>query len=73
MILSVDPPSVSEGDGQTSVTVTGTLDGSARTGPTSVTVSVTGGTATAGTDFDTVNNFTLTIPAEATIDGVVRR
>ena len=67
VILSVDPPSVSEGDGQTSVTVTGTLDGSARTGPTSVTVSVTGGTATAGTDFDTVNNFTLTIPAEATI------
>lgn len=66
VILSVDPPNVSEGDGQTPVTVTGTLDGSARTGPTSVTVSVSGGTATAGTDFDTVNNFTLTIPAEAT-------
>ena len=66
VILSVEPSSVSEGDGRTPVTVTGTLDGSARTGPTSVTVSVAGGTATAGTDFDTVNNFTLTIPAEVT-------
>ena len=64
--LSVDPTSVSEGAGSTTVAVTGTLDGGARTSATAVAVSVAGGTATAGTDFDTVNNFTLTIPAGAT-------
>ena len=66
VLLSLDPPAVSEGAGAPTVRVTGTLDGSARTGATEVTVSVSGGTATAGTDFDTVPGFTLTIPAEAT-------
>ena len=66
VILSVDPATVSEGAGETPITVTGTLDGSARTSATSVTVSVGGATATAGTDFATVSDFTLTIPAEAT-------
>ena len=61
--LSVDPDSVSEGAGGRTVTVTGALDGAARTSPTSVSVSVGGGTATAGTDFETVSGFTLTIPA----------
>ena len=64
--LSVDPASVSEGAGSTTVTVTGTLDGGARTSATPVAVSVGGGTATAGTDFATVNDFTLTIPANQT-------
>ena len=61
--LSVNPTVVSEGAGSTTVTVTGTLDGGARTSLTAVTVSVDSGTATAGTDFDTVTYFTLTIPA----------
>ena len=64
--LSVNPTAVSEGAGSTTVTVTGTLDEGARTSATPVTVSVGGGTATAGTDFGAVSNFTLTIPAEAT-------
>ena len=66
VILSVDPATVSEGAGGTPITVTGTLDGSARTSATSVTVSVGGATATAGTDFATVSDFTLTINANAT-------
>ena len=65
VILSVNPTSVSEGDGSTTITVTGTLDKGARTVDTSVSVSVDSGTATAGTDFATVNDFTLTIPANA--------
>ena len=65
VILSLDPSAVSEGAGGPTVRVTGTLDGSARTAATEVTVSVGGATATAGTDFDTVSPFTLTIPAEA--------
>ena len=65
VILSVDSATVSEGAGETTVTVTATLDGAALTNATSVTVSVAGDTATAGTDFDTVSSFTLTIPAEA--------
>ena len=64
--LLVTPRSVSEGAGATTVTVTGTLDEAARTTATSVSVSVGDGTATAGTDFATVNDFTLTIPANQT-------
>ena len=64
--LSVNPSSVSEGAGTTSVTVTGTLNGLPRDTETEVNVSVAGGTATAeGTDFATVNAFTLTIPANS--------
>ena len=61
--LSLDPISVSEGAGETTVTVTGTLNGATRSSDTRVAVSVDSGTATAGTDFDTVSNFTLTILA----------
>ena len=61
--LSVDPTAVSEGGGTTSVTVTGTLNGLPRDTETEVNVSVAGVTATAGTDFATVNAFTLAIPA----------
>ena len=66
VILSLDRTTVSEGAGQTTIKVTGDLDGSALTSPTSVNVTVEGGTATAGTDFDTVTGFTLTIAAQAT-------
>ena len=61
--LSLDPTSVAEGAGETTVTVTGTLNGATRSSDTPVAVSVDSGTATAGTDFDTVSNFTLTILA----------
>ena len=64
--LSVNPTTVSEDADSTTVTVTGTLDGAARPDATSVTVSVGDGTATSGTDFATVSDFALTIPAKAT-------
>ena len=63
VLLSLNPPTVSEGAGETTVTATGTLDRSARTGATDVTVSLKDGTATAGTDFDTVSSVTVTIDA----------
>ena len=46
--LSVSPSSVSEGDAQTDITVTGTLNGTALTTETVVTLSVTRGTAGTG-------------------------
>ena len=63
--LSVDPRSVAENATATTVTVTGTLDGATRTQPTTLTVSVGAGTdtATEGTDYGAVNDFTLTIGA----------
>ena len=63
--LSVSLRSVSENAGGSPVTVTGTLDGGARTEATTVTVSVgaTADSATEGTDYATVNDFTLTISA----------
>ena len=65
VILSVNPATVDEDDGSTSITVTGTLDGAALTTATEVTVSVGSGTdsATEGTDYTTVEDFTLTIAA----------
>ena len=42
------------------------LDGAPRTTATQVTVSRTGGTATSGTDYAAVSDFTLTIPANQT-------
>ena len=61
--LSVRPRSVAENAGGTSVTVTGTLNGGSRTSDTRVTVSVGASTdsATEGTDYTTVEDFTLTI------------
>ena len=61
--LTVSPASVAEdatGDART-VTVTAELDGDARTQATDVTVSVSGGSAGAGTDYTTVPDFTITI------------
>ena len=65
VILSVDPATVDEGDGSTPVTLTGTLNWGTLTTATAVTVSVGAGTdsATEGTDYTTVNDFTLTINA----------
>ena len=63
LTLSVNPEAVSEGATATTVTVTAALDGAARTTATDVTVSRTGGTATSGTDYAAVSDFTITIPA----------
>ena len=64
--LTVSPTSVSEDDGATPVTVTATLGGSATLpDATEVTVSVGGGSATSGTDYTAVSNFTVTIPKES--------
>ena len=64
--LSVAPAAVAEDAGETTVTVTGTLNGAAPSTATSVTVSVASGTATAGTDFTAVASFPLTIAANET-------
>ena len=61
--LSLNPNSVAESAGATSVTVKATLDAMARTEETQVTVSVGGGTAESGTDYASVPAVTVTIPA----------
>ena len=61
--LTLEPAEVAEGAGKTEVTVTALLNAGARTAATEVTVSVAGNTATAGTDFTAVDDFTVTIPA----------
>ena len=64
--LTVSAPTVAEDAGATQVTVTAELDATPRTSATVVTVSVgaTGEPATEGTDYITVNDFSLTIPAD---------
>ena len=64
--LEIDPAEVGEGDGETDVTVTATLVGAIQSVATTVTVSVDSGTAIEGTDFQTVQDFTLTIEANHT-------
>ena len=66
--LSVNPASVGEADGATAVVVTAALDGAARGSATAVTVAVGDGgdSATEGTDYATVSDFTVTIGANAT-------
>ena len=59
--LSVSPAAVREGAGNRTVTVTGELNGEPRSAATVVTVSVTAGTATAGTDFSVSPVSPLTI------------
>ncbi len=63
--LSVSPDEVGEGAGATTVTVTARLNGGARGEATPVAVTVGSGTATPGTDFAEVGDFTITIPANA--------
>ena len=68
IVLSVSPKSVAEADPPTTATVTATLPGSTtRNAATAITVSV-GDSAdgtTEGTDYSTVDDFTLTIAAGA--------
>ena len=61
--LRTYPSSVGEGDGETTVTLTGQLNGLPRDSDTTVSVSVgaSGDTATEGTDYSTVDDLTLTI------------
>ncbi len=65
ILLSAVPGRVSEGDGATPVTVTATLDRAWRQQATSVTVSVTGGGDPDASDFESVPDFSITIPANA--------
>ena len=66
--LTVDPATLAEGDGGTTVTVTGTLNGGTRNAATAVTVSVgaSSDSAVEGTDYATVEALTLTIGAGQT-------
>ena len=68
--LSVDVDEVDEGAGATTVQVTGTLSGEARSGVTDVTLSVGSGTtgtdAESGVDFAEVTDFELSIPGGQT-------
>ena len=59
--LSLNPDSVGEDAAATPVAVTASLNNSALPTATDVTVSVTGGTATSGTDYAAVSDFTVTI------------
>ena len=63
VVLTVDPPRVSEDAGETTVTVTATLGGSLPAGA-QVEVTVSNGTATAPADYTAnPNTLTVTIPA----------
>ena len=66
--LSVNPASVGEADAATAVVVTAALDGGARGSATAVTVAVGDGgdSATEGTDYQAVSDFTVTIGASST-------
>ena len=64
--ISLSPNAVGEGASATAVTVTASLNNSPLPTATDVTVSVTGGTATSGTDYATVSDFTVTIAGEQT-------
>ena len=62
--LTVSPATVGEGAGETEITVTATVNGTTRYADAkTVTISVGGGTAISGTDYTTVDDITLTIPA----------
>ena len=66
VVLTANRATVAEGAGRTTVTVTGTLNGATRMAATAVSVSVTAGTATQGTDFTAdPTSFPLTIAADA--------
>ena len=61
VMLSLNPAAVGESAAATAVTVTASLNGSPLPTATTVTVSRTGGTATSGTDYAAVSDFTVTI------------
>ena len=64
--LSLNPTAVGESAAATAVTVTASLNNSPLPAATTVTVSRTGGTATSGTDYPTINAFTVMIPSGQT-------
>ena len=66
VMLSLNPAAVGESAAATAVTVTASLNGSPLPTATTVTVSRTGGTATSGTDYAAVSDFTVTIQAGQT-------
>ena len=66
VVLSASPQRVSEGAGETTVVVTATLAGGARTVATTVTVSVSGSGDPNAVDFTAVPDFAIDIPAGAT-------
>ena len=62
--LTVSPATVGEGAGETEITVTATVNGTTRyVDAKTVTISVGGGTAISGTDYDAVVNFDIIIAA----------
>ena len=62
--LSISPPTVGEGDGETDIEVTATLEGgTTRTAATMVVLSVEGVTATNNSDFTATSSVELTIGA----------
>ena len=63
IVLSADPPRVSEGDGPVAVTVTASLDRGLRRDATTVAVSVSGSGDPDAVDFDPIPDFDLVIPA----------
>ena len=63
VLLSANIKEVLESAGATAITVTAALNGAPRSSDTPVEVSVGTSTATSGTDFATVNDFTITIAA----------
>ncbi len=63
--LSVNPSIVSEADGATTVTVTASSSAQSTSRRVMVALGLTGSTAVMGTDYKLVNNFDITIPANA--------
>ena len=61
--LSASPTRFSEGAGSRTVAVTARLDAAARTVDTDIEVRLSGGTATAGTDYAVLTPFTITVEA----------
>ena len=66
VMLSLNPAAMGESAAATAVTVTASLNNSPLPTATTVTVSRTGGTATSGTDYPPVSDFTVTIPSGQT-------
>ena len=68
IVLSLSKNAVAEAAGSTSITVTARLDGAplAADAPVTVSVGAAGDTASEGTDYDAVDDLTLTIDAGAT-------
>ena len=66
IVLSASPDSLGESDDATSVTVTATLSGAARTSETVVSIGALSGTATENSDYTATSLASITIPANST-------